>query len=350
MNVFPQPASAGKRIALGGAACDGMNMPRVMILHTGGTLGMTGTPLEPSAYSTHLEEAVPELAEIAEISSEIVCNLDSSDVGPEQWAALVELIGRERENFDGFVVIHGTDTMAYSASALAFGLRGLDRPVVFTGAQRPLSALRTDARRNLTDAVDVATRAIPEVSICFDGLLLRGCRTTKSNAHDYRGFDSPGVEPLARLGVNIEIGGHVRSAVGDFEAVAKFDSGVAVLPIWPGISPSLVDHLVAAEDLHGLVLAAYGVGTAPTTNRPLAPSIGRAVDAGVDVLVVTQSSGVVNLSMYRNSIPLAEAGAIAGGKMRVEAAVAKLMHALACEDDRESRRAYLERDVAGERS
>lgn len=323
-------------------------MPNVLIIHTGGTLGMTGTPLEPGAYADHLESQVPELGQIASVTTEIVCNLDSSDMTPAHWSLLADTVAKRREQFDGFVIIHGTDTMAYSAAALAFALRGLDRPVVFTGAQRPLSALRTDARRNLADAVDVATRAIPEVTICFDGMLLRGCRATKSNARDYRAFESPGTEPLARLGVDIDLGASVRPVVAEFSCDARFDDRVAVLQTWPGLDPAILTA-IADTGIRGLVLAAYGIGTVPTSNRPIAPAVREIVDRGVDVLVVTQSAGTVDLEMYKNSLPLAAAGAVEGGRMRVEAAVAKLSHALATTTDRAARARYLKSDVAGER-
>ncbi len=308
---------------------------------------MTGTPLEPAVYATHLESRVPELGLIADVETKIVCNLDSSDMTQHEWQLLANIVAEERENYDGFVVIHGTDTMAYSASALAFALRGLDRPVVFTGAQRPLTALRSDARRNLADAVDVATRDVPEVSICFDGMLLRGCRATKSNSRDYRAFDSPGTEPLARLGVDIHLTNNVRRSTESFACDARFDNEVAVLRTWPGMNPILIDGFVDAG-IRGIVLAAYGVGTTPTHGRPLAPAVARAVDAGVDVFVVTQSNGHIDLRMYQNSLPLAAAGAMAGGQIRIEAAVAKLSHALATRPDAAVRRAYLERDVVGE--
>lgn len=325
-------------------------MRRVLILHTGGTLGMTGTPLEPNAYATALVEAVPELGELAEVDTEIVSNLDSSDVGPEQWTMLAERIIAARPDYDGFVIVHGTDTMAYSAGALAFALEGLDRPVILTGAQRPLAALRTDARRNLADAVELATHDIAEVGICFDGLLLRGCRTTKSNARDYRAFTSPGVEPLARLGVDIDWGMHLRrQADGPFSPDPRFDARVTAIHVTPGLEPHILEGILSSEfSPRGLVLAAFGSGTVPTKHRALSPVIGRAVAAGVEVLVVTQSSGLVDLQLYENSRRLADLGAVSGGRMRVEAAVPKLMHALAIHDDRDARQAYLARDVAGE--
>jgi L-asparaginase len=323
---------------------------RVLLLHTGGTLGMHGHPLEPGAYAQALTERVPEIARIARLETRIIANLDSSDLGPEVWTKLAQAIADTRADFDGYVIVHGTDTMAFTASALAFALEGLDRAVVLTGAQRPLAALRSDARRNLSDAVDLATHDIPEVGICFDGLLLRGCRATKADARSYRAFESPGVEPLARLGFDVDIGRHVRRPSRAFACDARFDTRVTVLQVTPGLDPDLLARMIDGADLKGLVVVAFGVGTVPNLDRPLAPVIRQAVDGGIDVVVVTHWGGIVDLGMYKNSLVLRDAGAIGGGKMRIEAAVAKLMHALAVfPDDRAARREYLERDVAGER-
>lgn len=322
---------------------------RVLILHTGGTLGMIGSPLRPDAFAAALGDSVPELARIARVDTRIVCNLDSSDLGPEEWSDLAGVIAASRDDYDGFVVVHGTDTMAYTASALAFALRGLDRPVILTGAQRPLSALRSDARCNLTDAVELATWPIPEVGICFDGLLLRGCRASKSDARAYRAFDSPGCEPLARLGFDVDVARHVRRPSEPFACDSRFDSHVTVLHVTPGLDPDLFERMIDSTELKGLVVVAFGVGTIPSLRRPLAPVVKKAVDRGIDVVVVTHWGGIVDLGLYRNSLVLRDAGAIGGGKMRIEAAVAKLMHGLAVYPDRAERRTWLEKDVAGER-
>jgi L-asparaginase len=324
---------------------------RVLLLSMGGTLGMQGSPLSPGELLERLDERVPELGHLAELETRILHNLDSSDIGPEEWAQLAQEIARGRERADGVVVLHGTDTMAFTASALSFVLHDLDRPVVLTGAQRPLVAHRTDARRNLVDAVELATCDIPEVGICFDGLLLRGCRAVKADARSYHAFESPGCEPLARLGFDVDVAGHVRRPRGSFRCDARFEPRVAVVYVAPGLEPTAIDALLASPAApRGIVLAAFGVGTLPTRVRALAPPLARAIAGGVEVLVVTQHGGVVDLSLYQNSQALLEAGAIAGGEMRIEAATAKLMHALAAYPDRAARRAYLERDVAGERS
>jgi L-asparaginase len=328
---------------------------RVLLLHTGGTLGMSGrssTPLRPDGYAQALLDRVPELAELADVETRILCNLDSSDVGPDEWGALAEEVARARASHDGVVIVHGTDTMAYTASALSFALSGLDRPVVLTGSQRPLAEIRSDARRNLVDAVDLARRDLPEVGVCFDGRLYRGNRARKGDAWSYAAFASPGCAPLARLGLDVEVGAHVRRPAAPFSADGRFDARVAVFQVVPGMDPAWLERLWGEGALKGVVLAAFGVGNVPVRVRPVADAVRRIVDGGATVVVVTQAqAGAVDLSLYRNGAVLAEAGAIAGGDMSIEAATTKLMHALALHPhDAAQRRAYLMADVAGERS
>jgi L-asparaginase len=326
-------------------------MKRVLLLHTGGTLGMSGrkpTPLRPDTYAQEIVSRVPEVAELAHIDTRILCNLDSSDIGPEEWSALAEEVAKARAEHDGMVVIHGTDTMAYTAAALSFALPGLDRPVVLTGSQRPLGEIRTDARRNLVDAVDLATRDIPEVGICFDGRLLRGNRATKGDAWSYGAFASPSCAPLARLGLDVEIGGHVRRPARPFAVEGQFDSRVVVSWVTPGMEPASLLRL--GEGARGVVLAAFGVGNVPTRLNALAPTVAELVGRGVTVLVVTQArAGAVDLSLYESGVKLQEAGALSGADLLLEAAVVKLMHALGrFPDDATARRQYLLSDIAGE--
>ncbi len=333
-------------------------MKRVLILHTGGTLGMSArrpSALQPDTYAHEILSRVPELAALATIETRILCNLDSSDVGPDEWSALADEIATARAaGHDGVVVIHGTDTMAYTAAALSFALVGLDRPVVLTGSQRPLGEIRSDARRNLVDAVDLATRDIPEVGVCFDGALLRGNRATKGDAWSYTAFASPNCAPLARLGLDVEIAPHVRRPRGAFAVDGRFDARVAVLFVTPGMDPRIVERLGAADaegGARGVVVAAFGVGNVPSRTRSVAAAVRRLVDGGVTVAVVTQAhAGAVDLALYENGVALRDAGALAGGDMGIEAAVAKLMHALGrFPDDARARAEYFVRDVAGER-
>ncbi len=332
-------------------------MKRVLILHTGGTLGMSArrpSALQPDTYTHEILSRVPELAALARVDTRILCNLDSSDVGPEEWSALADEVAAARAGHDGVVVIHGTDTMAYTASALSFALVGLDKPVVLTGSQRPLGEIRSDARRNLVDAVDLATRDLPEVGVCFDGALLRGNRATKGDAWSYTAFASPNCAPLARLGLDVEIAPHVRRPRGGFSVDGRFDARVAVCFVTPGMDPRLVERLGAGDadgGARGVVLAAFGVGNVPSRARSVAAAVRRLVDGGVTVAVVTQAhAGAVDLSLYANGVALRDAGAVAGGDMGLEAAVAKLMHALGrFPDDATARADYFARDVAGER-
>ena len=323
------------------------------MLHTGGTLGMSArrpAPLQPDRYAQTLVERVPELAELAIIETRILCNLDSSDVGPEEWSALAEEVAAARTTHDGVIVIHGTDTMAYTASALSFALEGLDRPVILTGSQRPLGEIRSDARRNLVDAMDLACRDLPEVGIAFDGRLLRGNRARKGDAWSYGAFHSASCPPLARLGLDVEIAAHVRRPTHPFLLDARFDPRVVVVYVTPGLDPQAVLRLT--DEAKGVVLAAFGVGNAPLKARSIAAPVAQLVARGVQVMVVTQAqTGSVDLSLYANGTALHEAGAISGGDITLEAAVVKSMAAIArFPDDPLARRAYLERDVAGERS
>src|SRR6516164_379120 len=283
-------------------------MKSVLLLHTGGTLGMSGrrpTPLSPDTYAQQILARVPELSALATVETRILCNLDSSDVGPDEWTALAGEVAGARATHDGIVIIHGTDTMAYTAAALSFALAGLDRPVVLTGSQRPLGEIRTDARRNLVDAVDLATRDLPEVGICFDGRLYRGNRATKGDAWSYHAFASPGCPPLARLGLDVEILPHVRRPSRPFRAVGQFDARVAVCHLTPGMSPTRLNALVG-DDLRGVVLAAFGVGNVPERAASWAAEVRRVVDTGVTVLVVTQArTGFVDLGLYANGVGLA---------------------------------------------
>jgi L-asparaginase len=219
-----------------------------------------------------------------------------------------------------------------------------------TGSQRPLGEIRSDARRNLVDAVDLATRDIPEVGVCFDGRLLRGNRATKGDAWSYTAFASPNCPPLARLGLDVEIAPHVRRPGGAFSVDARFDASVAVCFVTPAMAPRLLDQLGEAG-AHGVVLAAFGVGNVPARPHAIAGAVRALVDVGVTVAVVTQAhAGGVDLSLYANGVGLRDAGALAGGDMGIEAAVAKLMAACArFPADASARARYFLSDVAGER-
>ncbi len=327
------------------------NRAKVELIFTGGTFGMQGNVLEPGDYATELLTRLPEYVGIVEVETFVMCNLDSSDMGPAHWSELALHIAEMREDFAAFIIIHGTDTLAYTASALSFALEGLDRPVILTAAQRPLGQLRNDARRNLSDALELTRFPIPEVGICFDGALYRGNRASKVNSRAYHAFDSPGFEPLARLGVDIQMGNHILTPVQPFRCLERFDDRVMLLNLFPGIRAGYVEKCIEAAmpALRGIVIVPFGVGTIPVrSDGAIGRILSQAYDAGVDIIAANASIGSIDFGRYENSLALRETGAISGGEMRVEAALTKLMHALAYYDDRVQRRDYLMWEVAGE--
>jgi L-asparaginase len=330
-------------------------MPRVLVLHTGGTLMMRpegAGKLRPDAYGRDLLAELPILARVADVSTRILFDVDSGDMQPPRWVEIARAVhaALADEGFDGVVVVHGTDTMAYTASALALLLGPLPKPVVLTGAQRPLSEARTDARANLVDAVLAATLPVPEVTIVFASRVLRGVRSMKRDAWALAAFDSPDCAPLVELGVDVEIAPHVRAPA---PRLAPFDSRieprVLAVRVFPGLDPELVRGALHAG-VRGLVLEAYGTGNLPHLAGSLLPALEEARDLGVPVLVVSQCPrGVVDMGRYAGGAAAAAAGAISGGEMTVEAALAKTMIGLGRFPDLGALRAWIGQDVVGER-
>lgn len=326
---------------------------RIVVLHTGGTLLMQerGGVLAPVEYEGGLERELPVLARIARIESRTIASLDSADMQPSDWQLIAGAAHRalNEPDVDGVVVVHGTDTMAYSASAVALMLGSVPKPVVFTGAQRPLFEARTDARANLVDACLLATLHVPEVGIAFASQLLRGVRATKRDAWHLSAFASPNLAPLVELGLAIAVSAHVRPA-GPSTLDDRLDPRVVALRLFPGFDPRMLDACVGLG-MRGIVLEAYGTGNLPCLEGSLVPAIARAVEAGVTVLVVSQCfRGVAELTRYRGGVLAREAGALAGGDMTAEAALAKLMVGLGRFDDPAELRRFLDRDAVGERS
>jgi L-asparaginase len=329
-------------------------LPRILVLHTGGTLMMRagdGGGLRPDVYGRDLVAELPILARIADVSTHVLFNLDSGDMQPGHWIEIARAVhaALSDESTDGVVVVHGTDTMAYAASAVALLLGPLPKPVVFTGAQRPLTEARTDARANLVDAVSAATLAVPEVVIAFASRLLRGVRSVKEDARGLSAFDSPRCPPLAELGVDVEIADHVRAGAPLGALDTRIEPRVLAVRVFPGLDPALVRGAVRAG-VRGLVLEAYGTGNLPHLAGSLIPALDEARARGVPVVVVSQCPrGAVDMRRYAGGAAAAAAGAISGGDMTVEAAIAKTMIGLARYDSVVELRAWLERDIVGER-
>ncbi len=340
-----------------------MQRPRVLIIHTGGTLGMQlpeGTRLElgEDEHLARLIDRVPELSEIADISLLAPWNMDSSDVGPKHWQALAKIVVEQGgvgsdDGYAGIVVIHGTDTLAYTASMMAFMLRHLDRPVIFTGSQRPLDAWRTDARANLAAAVECATQAIPEVCIVFGDSVLRACRASKIDARSYNAFAAPSSGTLGQIGTDLSlVRQSIRRPSDRFEAKIALDARVLALTVFPGVDTAMVAQNVKASAeagmLRALLIRGFGVGNVATDGlSDLRPLLANMTGSNLEVVISSQCyRGHTNLSMYPGGRALVDAGAIAAGDMTFEAAITKTMWALAHEE--KDLRSWFETNLAGE--
>jgi L-asparaginase len=323
-------------------------MKRVLLIHTGGTLGMRGRRphvLKPGAFLSTLKKSVPELFDLADVELELFSNVDSSELQPEAWVKLAARLHQRLERFDAAVVTHGTDTLAWTASALSFLLPGLDKPVVLTGAQRPLAEVRSDARLNLIDAVTSALQGPSEVTVCFDSHLYRGNRVRKVSAGEYDAFDSPNCPPLGVLGVDARFEKGWKPK-GRRRLDPELEPDVFLLKVFPGLEPKVVMPMLPL--VRGLVVEAHGSGNFPLKGeRSLLPVFAEARRRRIPVVVVSQAHrNGVDLSLYESGRAALDEGAMSGGDMTASAAVVKLMHGLA----RPALRAYISRNVAGERT
>jgi L-asparaginase len=315
----------------------------ILIIYTGGTIGMiqdavTGelTPVNFPEISKHLPELGRFDLNIDAIS--FTPPVDSSEVEPDMWIRMASIIEQNYDNYDGFVILHGTDTMAYSASALSFLLENLDKPVVFTGSQLPLGMLRTDGKENLISSIEIASAKeggsaiVPEVCIFFQNKLFRGNRTTKHNVEYFNAFRSDNYPVLAETGINIR---YDRQAImpspgrGKLKVHKELCTDIALLKIFPGISEKAVRAIYNIDRIKAVIMETYGAGNAPT--RPWFLSLIReAISKGIIILNISQCSvGSVDMSLYKTGKRLSEAGVFSGLDITSEAAVTKMMFILA---------------------
>jgi L-asparaginase len=320
----------------------------ILLLTTGGTFGMLP---DARGFLRGVAKAVPEVTALARISVSAPFALDSSSMVPAHWAELARLIAKRMDEFDGFVVTHGTDTMAYTASALSFLLENVRKPVILTGSQRPLLEIRTDARSNLIDAVEVATQDLPEVAICFGGLVLRGNRARKWSLSDTRAFQSPNFPPLGEVGAKLVLHpDRMRTPSGRFRLRPDLDPRVLHLRLAPGLVGSSLEGL-DSQSVHGVVLEAFGAGNVPLLDGREVFPLSDLVKRGVPVVVVAGAEhGAVDLALYDGGRRAAREGAIPAGDMTAEAAVVKLMAALGRSPRPADVREAFEQDWAGERT
>lgn len=341
-----------------------MKKSSILLIYTGGTIGMKQDPvdmtLKPFDFSQILEE-VPELRKFALRIDSFTFDplIDSSDVEPSLWQRLASLIQDRYDDYDGFVVLHGTDTMAYSASALSFMLENLSKPVVFTGSQLPIGVPRTDGKENLISAVEIASAkdqeghaTVPEVSIFFNSHLLRGNRSTKVSSDTFNAFASPNHPILAEAGINIKYNlGAIRrpeSWSDPLRISTSLDTKVSILKIHPGITPQVMRYFLCGPETRAVILETYGSGNAPS--KPwFTKIIQEASDMGKIILNVTQClSGTVNMNLYATGMALKDLGVVSGLDITTEGALAKLFYLMGKFDDNVKVKTYLSENLRGE--
>jgi L-asparaginase len=331
--------------------------PKILIVYTGGTIGMIENPstktLEPFDFD-YLIENVPKVKmldyEISNIQFERP--IDSSSMTPQHWTQIANILKDNYDEYDGFVILHGTDTMAYTASALSFMLENLDKPVIITGSQLPIGEVRTDGEENLITALQVAAAkdVVKEVAILFENFLWRGNRATKHSADLFNAFTSNNYPYLAHIGLGIHYNKEAlwnEAPAGELIVHENMDCGVACLDLFPGIQTDMIRHFLAAPNLKGVVMRTYGAGNAPI-DADFLSCVREAVNRGLVIVNVTQCSNGSVRQRYLTGKELSEAGVISGHDITVEAAITKLMYLFGLGLSPQDVRKYMEIPIRGE--
>ncbi len=335
-------------------------MSQILIIYTGGTIGMMSDPKTKVLRPINFEQIMENVPELERLNCKIMVHsfehiIDSSNMNPDIWSEIAGLIKTNYDDVDGFVVLHGSDTMAFTASALSFMLENLSKPVIFTGSQLPISAIRTDAKENLMTAIEIAKAKkhersrVPEVCIYFDYKLFRGNRAFKYNSSKFEAFRSPNYPILAESGVHLKFSiNDIRQPVeGPLKVHKKLATDVAVLKLYPGIAPKVVENILSA-DVRGIVMETFGAGNT-TTDKWFTDLLKKAIADGKVILDISQCKvGTVELGRYETSKELKDMGIANGYDLTYEAAITKMMFLLGQYKDPLIIKEMLETDLRGE--
>ncbi len=340
-----------------------MKQTSILLIYTGGTIGMIQNHETGALESFNFEHLLSHVPEIRLFNLQIDSYtfehpLDSSDIDPTHWQQLVQIISDNYDKYDGFVVLHGTDTMAFTSSALSFMLEGLNKPVILTGSQLPIGALRTDGKANLITAIEIAsaknedgTPVVPEVCVVFHEKLLRGNRVTKVDTDNFDAFNSPNYPPLAVSGTEIK---YNRQYIREYAPNAiltphyEMDTRLIIFSLFPGLRPEIVDNVLNSPELKGIIFRTFGSGNAPR-NPSLLNKLQKAMESGKVVINISQCpTGCVHQERYGTGLQLATVGIVSGRDMTIEAALTKLMYLFGCGYDSKEVIRYMNMSLVGE--